>query len=648
MTSEGRKRKRSDSPDAIVSPGQLSAALSEHLKEPGRARKLQDTEVDQATTAQAYIEVDRAATAQASKDIEQPTAAQDFKDADQPATAQAYKNVDHPTARQVHQDLDLPTTPPDIPSVHTQARSTLPPTDKPTHPSTDEPHLQRRALSPTQSSHPHPESAEQPAHTDVHQPTTAPDYKDVDQPTTPPAVTSVRTQAIPAWILTDEPHLQRGELSSSQLSPTHVAYTDVDLPATPPVISPVHTPVRSTVPLTHANLRAINPDMSPKKSVDTSATGESSAYSGKNVSDLKNFLEIHGYYVDDENARAANGQFFEEVLAIVNGDRHSTMKPSSVQRINTSYKRSKNMNEDSFFHNYYPDLINRTRTIKTSTPEGVSSFEDKAWAEDGLLGATNQDFVTECVAAIPTNGILQEKLVKAYPKVATPKPDLLYGLAYEKSWCSDEQFDIIRLNSVFTTPSKLVVMPFMIVEAKGINGRLAEAELQALRGGAALNSTVRGLDAKTGSLPIKDGADNRSFVFSLVLDPDYARLNVHWAEIKRGKPVAYHMHRVKYYIVAQSEDWPRIRHDVDNVLDWGVVGRKTLVLDMLEKVAVREGAGLEQGSDSEEDVTEEASGKGKQKAKAKPKAKGKKAASSSTSASALGERRSSSRLLNKK
>jgi len=628
MTSEGRKRKRSESPDAALSPAQLSTAQPEHPEQPERAEQ------------PGYTDFDRVATAQ------------DYTDVDLPSTAQAYKDVDHPTTRQAYEDVDLPTTPPDIPLVHTRARSTLSLIDEPTFPLTEEPtlplteesYLQRSALSPAQLSLARPESAEQPGFTDVQ------GYTDVDQPTTPPAVSSVHTPSEPTVPLTEAPHLHRSLQSPAQLSPTQLAYTDVDLPATPPAFSPVHSPVRSTLPLTQANLRAINPDMGPKKSVGTSAQSDSSVASGNSINDLRNLLRINGYVCDDRDARTRNRPFFDKVMSLVDGDRHSAMKPSSVERIDTSYMTTKDKNEDTFFLTFYPDLINKFRTFGSTIPGQVASPKVKTWVEDHILGVFNQVFIKDSIAVIPTSNAVQKKLVADYPDVAKPKPDLLYGLNNEAGWCSKDQFNIIDLNSVFTMPSKGLVLPYLIIEAKGSGGLLAEAELQALRGGAALNSSFRGLDAKAGSLFTKDGADDRSHVFSLIFDTENARFSVHWAEVKDGKVVKYHMHRLKYYTVAESDNWPNMRHDVDNVLDWGVVGRRTMILEILEKIVKQhgEGAGLEEEADEEEEVAQEVTGKKKGKGKGKGGAEPEESASSSAAASAPEEARRSGRNKDKK
>lgn len=654
MTSEGRKRKRSESTDAIVSPGQLAPALSEHTEEPGRAEQVQDTEVDQAATHPEYKDLDLPTTAQAYKDIKRPTTTQDFKDADLPASAQACKDVDHPTTRQAHQDVDLSTSSPNIPSVHTRAHSTLSPIDEPTHPLIDEPHLQRRTLSPTQLSHPHPGLAERPAYKGLDQPTTAQDYKDIDPPTTPPAVTSVRTPTIPTRTVTDKPLLQRSEFSPAELSPTHVAYTDVDLPATPPVISPVHTPVRSTVPLTYANLRTIDPTMAPagpktpvKGSVKDS--GSEASKDGDTVRAMTALLRKRSYLIEDNQARKLYEGFLDKAKDLVNGGRYSDMKPASIEAIKTIYGHARTANEATFLTHFWSELMKKTRTVRASGAEDNSQLTEMTWYSSMVMSHIDQLFRSASVAAIPETDPTIIKLLDDIPKIRIPKPDMLFGLIPEQ-WCSRQQIAVMDRYPEFAKPNFDLALPWFIVEGKSVEGNIEKAVVQAARAGAALVASWRGLDAIAGSQSLEDGPDRRSYVYSLCLSVRAAVISVHWAEVEKGQVVAYHMHMVTQYLLPDTQTFTNLRRDVNNILDWGADIRKQMVVGMLDSIIKQDTveAGLEQGNDSEEDVTEEASGKGKQKAKAKLKAKGKKAASSSASTSALGERRSSSKLRNKK
>ncbi len=614
MTSEGRKRKRSESLDAALSPAQLSTAQPEHPEQPERAEQ------------PGYTDFDRAATAQ------------DYTDADLPATAQPYRDVDHPTTRQAYEDVDLPTTPPDIPLVHIRARSTLSLIDEPTFPLNEEPtlplteesYLQRSALSPAQLSLARPEPAEQPGLTAVQ------GYTDVDQPTTPPADSSVHTPAPPTLPLTEDPLLQPSALSPAQLSPTQLAYTDVDLPATPPALSPVHTPVRSTLPLTEANLQRIDPDMAPAPSTPgkSTSTSKSGPENNNNVSEMQRILANRGYLINDPDAADQQEYFLSEIKTMVVGERHSAMAPASMEKVKLAYRNYKSCNEPTFLSHYLPPLLKEGRIPVTNEGE---IQESKLWSEDRVAVILDQIFHSRCLPAIEAKDKLQQKLFDEIPKVPTPKPDFCYGF-FTNGWCSADQHSVIQRFSGCTMVCPDMVLPWFVFEGKSASGSPAKALVQATRAGATLVAAFRALDEEAGTTPKGDGPDRRSIAFSFTITPVYASLNVHWADVKDGKVRNYHVHGLRQYLIEQSEQWADLRRDLHNVLDWGVLTRKRMIFEAVDEIVKRD-LGLAEGAEKK--------GKGKEKGK-KGTGKGGAEPEESASSSAPEGRRYSERLQNKK
>ena len=550
MTSEGRKRKRSESLDAALSPAQLSTAQPEDPERPERAEQ------------SGYTDFDRAATAQ------------DYTDADLPATAQPYRDVDHPTTRQAYEDVDLPTTPPDIPLVHTRARSTLSLIDEPTFPLTEEPtlplteesYLQRSALSPAQLSLARPEPAEQPGLTAVQ------GYTDVDQPTTPPADSSVHTPAPPTLPLTEDPHLQPSALSPAQLSPTQLAYTDIDLPATPPALSPVNAPVRSTLPLTQANLRTLDPTM-PQ-------TSEGSTSNTKSVRVTREHLATWGHIIQDSNAEFVYADFLAKASELINSGRLSAMKPGSVEKAKRAYNMYKELNEPTFLDAFWPKLI---KEEYIPNDKGRVTVVTADWLDDHVIGSKDQLFTSTCVVASTSATELEKSVRKESGSLPLPKPDILYGLR-PKDWLTADQMAVIERYKRHTQVSPGLLLPWFIVEGKGLDGKVEEGVNQAARAGAVLNASWRYLDEVIGTPPITKGADDRSKVFSLAMSTTDARMSVHWAEVENGCVVKFHTHHLQSYKVYDSEQWVNLRRDVDNVLEWGAVERKNMVVALLNKL----------------------------------------------------------------
>lgn len=65
-------------------------------------------------------------------------------------------------------------------------------------------------------------------------------------------------------------------------------------------------------------------------------------------------------------------------------------------------------------------------------------------------------------------------------------------------------------------------------------------------------------------------ADMDSFTFSLAIDPDRANLFVHWAKETAPQTTIWHMNRLEPYDFRLPNDYRRLHHDLDNILDWGV------------------------------------------------------------------------------
>lgn len=72
---------------------------------------------------------------------------------------------------------------------------------------------------------------------------------------------------------------------------------------------------------------------------------------------------------------------------------------------------------------------------------------------------------------------------------------------------------------------------FFIIEGKSNKGSHTDAENQARRGGATLVNAARILYDRI-SMEDVTGADERTFVFSATVTPEFMAIWVHWAERK--------------------------------------------------------------------------------------------------------------------
>ena len=294
---------------------------------------------------------------------------------------------------------------------------------------------------------------------------------------------------------------------------------------------------------------------------------------------------------DDEAFERCSG-IKDAALEIIQGDRNSGMQPGSRDEIQEVRKIFATGNEFTFLVELWAILLHKTRDVRQLDPQGKIGWIKQAWRKDYLRTNWGADFLRDSVPAIkkPDDKVLA-KLLESLPRIQNPRPDLTYGLRQEAFGETERR--IIHTWNKFTVLSADLYQAFFLVEVKSAEGTIEDAENQCCRGGAALVHARRQFNAKATlddddeNLPLV-GADLRSFAFSLALVPSKAHMFVHWAEVKE-KDVRYHMNLVNSYdFRALSGDaFEHLRHDIDNVLDWGTLKRKREITGVCEEIARR-------------------------------------------------------------
>ena len=311
------------------------------------------------------------------------------------------------------------------------------------------------------------------------------------------------------------------------------------------------------------------------------ARGATSTTTSENVVAMLDILERYHYYIANEDVEAQNEGFIRRADRLVSEDRNSPMTPDQLRWVKEAYDLTHKRNEATFLAKFWSELITKTRTVKQEV-EGLPRTR-KEWHADYVLANYDQEFQKDIVDEIKSTNNNEQLLLDAMPKVKTPKPDVVYGL-FPGDWCTKEENDAILRFGRYSMPSHKLISPWFLVEGKSYNGSLEEGEVQAMRGGAALNASFRRLDKEAGTIFTGDGPDERSMVYSLVFGPLYARINIHWAHLKDGEVVAYYTHRLKWYTMAHPDAWEDVRKAVHNILDWGAVERKAMIKKMLVAV----------------------------------------------------------------
>lgn len=281
-------------------------------------------------------------------------------------------------------------------------------------------------------------------------------------------------------------------------------------------------------------------------------------------------------------------------------------------------QRFENDNEMTFLVNVWTEFLGgkATRLVKWTVDgeledkEAAIEWIETAWEKDHLKCNWNSDFTQGSIPPLKYLDKDLKALADSAPKVKNPKPDLTYGLL-EAAFEADAQ----RVND--ENGAGLVtngVHPFFVVEAKSAERPIDEAQNQCARGGAAMVRLKRKFDGLAEGTYTDEKAqhegdkdspnnqkfhidryrtDDQSFAFSLAIVPRYAMVFVHWAEEAYSiegvlVTINWHMNWVTDYNLVSPAAWIGLHHDIDNILDWGVLTRKKELDDLCKKILERE------------------------------------------------------------
>lgn len=244
---------------------------------------------------------------------------------------------------------------------------------------------------------------------------------------------------------------------------------------------------------------------------------------------------------------------------------------------------------------------NPAPAASNADPQEMFEYGEVAeFSEDHLVFCTTSRL---CKDLLPSwkrgqRGIL-EKAMEKEAGISEPRPDYCFGLEVDM-YPDIEDPHINEYTRVLIGVRSNLIHPFLIFEGKAARGSLADAENQAIRGGATLVYARRILNHKAGLL-YSTGPDKQSFAFSMTLDCYGARVWVHWCEVQSRKGSAgaedntflaneyyetYHMDSLASCDFSKLEDVQRLMRILTNILDWGCLQRKKevdCVLEMLMK-----------------------------------------------------------------
>ena len=328
----------------------------------------------------------------------------------------------------------------------------------------------------------------------------------------------------------------------------------------------------------------------------------------KDVTDVRKVLKHNGYLIDDDEAYASHSIIADTVESILGRERGSTMKPEVQKALAKTLQSLKTAHETTFMVNFMTQILAGGRKVPPSeNPTVIPTQEQLAWITQdwdaerlriGWLAPLRK----KSIPKIDTDDSVLKALMKKFPKVADPVPDMIFGL-YANAFAGIDEV-INDAFFMYSQVSKESLHSFCVLEGKSDAGEAEDAINQACRGGAALVLARMMFDSKakpgtsTANAKGKRGlkvslnpdntasADPASIAFSIVLTPKDAHIFVHWAQHRVNDATIFHMNLVKGHLLTNRDGATirEFRQDLCSILDWGLLRRKEEVKEVMASI----------------------------------------------------------------
>ena len=287
--------------------------------------------------------------------------------------------------------------------------------------------------------------------------------------------------------------------------------------------------------------------------------------------------------------------FKSKINNIVTRDRNSEMANRSKGKIRKLIEDNYTQNEATFSGKVVPKIIKESRDVPTRkrslNDEVVFTAQD--YDDDGLHYLQNNKFIKN---ALPGYSKATEKAIG----LSDPQPDWTFGL---KQGLPDPKTR--RL------PSKVSSLlgvcpgmhhPFLVIETKSAEEGIGLAENQAIRDGSTIVNARRQLNYMAANIPrlpaILSGPDEHSFAFSCCWNPDLAKVFVNWCQVMPDGTEIFHMNRVADYLMSREEELVKLRRDLHNIIDWGVLTNRQAAEEVVAKIRTKIASGTIESVDN--------------------------------------------------
>ncbi|KAL8904218.1 MAG: hypothetical protein Q9207_003406 [Kuettlingeria erythrocarpa] len=413
------------------------------------------------------------------------------------------------------------------------------------------------------------------------------------------------------------------------------------------------TPSSSGLPLTSENLRKFHQEKgtmadfnnTPQKSSGVSKAS-TSALSAK-VGQVREILYLNGLRVDDTTAAETFGKEIQKARELLVKPRHSDPSNELLHGINMTSLDYADRNKTTLTTRFFGVFQSQSRHAKQEAqgnlnqdvddqegmdPDNIDQEElyipagwaARDWANDGLDSSNNRVFQAGSMPHLDSidenyknRYTGEERAVITHHKAIT---QISLGLAFpflgvevktsgdfeeaanqanpEGAALVDAHRDL-KFLAQYAATSKARVAKAQAANAANI-ANVAEADTanaaKALADPSEGNTTATPIVPKPNTTSKVSNANNKASkvdfstkAYTLVLQPRYAQINVHWVEISRGGKegegsLTYHMHCVKSYALNDQDQLKTCRAAVNNILDWGLGEHNTEIKALLKQI----------------------------------------------------------------
>lgn len=273
-------------------------------------------------------------------------------------------------------------------------------------------------------------------------------------------------------------------------------------------------------------------------------------------------------------------EFKEKVFKIFEKERPSRMREESFKKISRYMTDNATKNEATYVEGLVDPVIRAERTVATKKRDATGEilFVSQSFEDDEMIRARDVQFGT---------GFLPGKMPRKTENklgLTDPKPDYTFGIKrnmYPLPGTAPN--DRIKAH-IGIAPG--MYYPFFVIENKGCEVPIDVARNQAIRDGAAIINARVHLNAMAQDEEWErpKGADMDTIAFSCTWDVNIAELWIHWHETLEGGAVLYHMNRLGQYVTGRQAELVQFRHDIHNILDWGVLTNKKMCEEVVQKI----------------------------------------------------------------